>query len=548
MQSNIRIMYRYLLLIFCFAIFYNPLFSQENTEDKSSHFTLKVKETNEEKKKKINFTDFSCKKIFVNTDFNILIGATQFYGDIKQFDHIPAYEENNNFFELKESLELSFTKKINQLFSIQTTAIIGKFGGLRRVKEGLQNEIFDPYNFYQGTGEYFVCDFKELDLQALLNMSNILSLFNTGRVNNYTIYAKGGIGYNIFNTVNRNLESGDYIYSYGYEDEAQNGGLVKKSLFESPAETVYIYGLVFDYEITEKVSLLLDFTKRMGKTDKWDASISDLNNVVASEYDNFNFYSIGVSYNIGGKLENKEWVTPLEGLQEKINIHQANIEWISEDKDNDGVADAFDKEPNTPMGVAVDGSGASLDIDMDNIPDYLDSDPFSSRGAIVDLNGVEFDTDNDGIPDSKDLESNTEVGSIVNQYGISVSGSGIETNSESYLPSVYFESGSYYINNANLKRLATIAIVMNNNPNIKLNVIGNADNVGTSTYNRKLALNRANEVINFLSENFNIDKSRFTAISNGEEKPLSEEKVSAEFPNINTLSEINRRVDFQIIR
>ena len=199
------------------------------------------------------------------------------------------------------------------------------------------------------------------------------------------------------------------------------------------------------------------------------------------------------------------------------------------------------------MGVAVDGSGSSLDVDMDNVPDYLDSDPFSSRGAIVDLNGVEFDTDNDGIPDSKDLESNTAVGSIVNQYGISVASSGIGINSKSYLPSVYFESGSYYINNSNLKRLATIAIVMNNNPNIKLKVIGNADKIGTSGYNQKLALNRANEVINFLSKNFDIDKNRFTAISNGEEKPLSENQVSAEFLNINTLS-INRRVDFLIIR
>jgi len=542
-------MCRYILLIFCFVIFYNPLFSQEKTENNSSHFALKVKETNKEKKKKINLKDFSFKKIFINTDFNILIGATQFYGDIKQWDHIPAYEKNNNFFELKGALELSFTKEINRLFSIQTTAIIGQFGGLRRDAEYRQNEIFDPYGFYQGTGEYFICDFKEFDLQALLNMSNILSLFNTGDGNNYTIYAKGGIGYNIFNTVNRNLESGDYIYSYGYEDEdVVDGGLIKKSLLESPAETVYIYGLIFDYEITEKVSLLLDFTKRVGKTDKWDASINTISNVVYSESDNFNFYSVGVSYNIGGKLENKEWVSPLEGLQKKINSQQANIEWISEDKDNDGVADAFDKEPNTPVGVAVDGSGDALDVDMDNVPDYLDSDPFSSRGAIVDLNGVEFDTDNDGIPDSKDLESNTEIGSIVNQYGISVSSSGIGTKSGSYLPSVYFESGSYYINNSNLKRLSTIAIVMNNNPNIKLNVIGNADNVGTSTHNQKLALNRANEVINFLSVNFNIDKNRFTAISNGEEKPLSEEKVSSEFLHINTLSEINRRVDFQIIR
>ena len=106
MRTIIRSMCRYILLIFCFVIFYNPLFSQEKTENNSSHFALKVKETNEEKKKKINLKDFSFKKIFINTDFNILIGATQFYGDIKQWDHIPAYEKNNNFFELKGALEL----------------------------------------------------------------------------------------------------------------------------------------------------------------------------------------------------------------------------------------------------------------------------------------------------------------------------------------------------------------------------------------------------------------------------------------------------------
>jgi len=184
---------------------------------------------------------------------------------------------------------------------------------------------------------------------------------------------------------------------------------------------------------------------------------------------------------------------------------------------------------------------------MDNIPDYLDSDPFSTRGAIVDNNGVEFDTDNDGIPDSKDLESNTEIGAIVNQYGITVSVGNSGTH-KSYLPSIYFESGSSYINNSNLKRIATIAIMMNNNPNIKLLVIGNTDENGTSEFNNKLALKRSEEVINYLASNFNIDKNRFVTSGNGEEKPLTKEVVSAEFPNGNTLSELNRRVDFQIIR
>ena len=535
-------MYRYILLIFCFVIFNTPLFSQENTEDKSSHFILKVKETDEEKKK--NPKNCSFKKIFINTDINILIGATQFYGDIKQFDFLPAYEGNNNFFEIQPAIEISFTKRLSQLLLINASLVSGKFGGLKRDQSGEDYTVYEPYpGFYEGDGEYFITNFREVDAQLMLDLSNANSFFRKSQVNNYTLYLKAGIGLNSFNSLNRNL-NGNYIYSYGYEEGIfqQNDGFVKKNIFDSPRETVYLYGLLTKYDITEKYSILLDITKRKANTDLWDSH----NNHAKDDY--FIFYSVGLSYNIGGKSENEEWVTPLEGLQKQINIQQANIEWISEDKDNDGVADAFDKELNTPVGVAVSGSGASLDVDMDNVPDYLDSDPFSSRGAMVDLDGVEFDTDNDGIPDSKDLESNTEIGSIVNQYGISVSSSGIGTDTKSYLPSIYFESGSYYINNSNLKRLSTIAIIMNNNPNIKLNVIGNADNIGTSTYNQKLALNRANEIINFLSRNFNIDKNRFTAISNGEEKPLAKENISTEFPNINTLSEINRRVDFQIIQ
>ena len=43
-------------------------------------------------------------------------------------------------------------------------------------------------------------------------------------------------------------------------------------------------------------------------------------------------------------------------------------------------------------------------------------------------------------------------------------------------------------------------------------------------------------------------QNRFSAVSNGEEKPLSKERNSTEFKNFNTLSEMNRRVDFEIIR
>ena len=142
---------------------------------------------------------------------------------------------------------------------------------------------------------------------------------------------------------------------------------------------------------------------------------------------------------------------------------------------------------------------------------------------------------------------NTKIGSIVNQYGISVSQISTTGDNISYFPSIYFESGSSYINTSNLKRIATIAMVMNNNPNIRLEVIGNTDKNGTMKHNQQLAHKRAESVIDYLSSNFGIDKNRFESKSNGETKPLSNEVSSQEFPNTNTLSEINRRVDFQII-
>ena len=527
------------LLLFNLLLFVNFTYSQDTLKDNKSHFVIEIEE--QENKKTKLLQDGQLSSFFANTNLNILFGATQFFGDIKQWDNIPAFDKNQNFFEIKPSVEISLNKKINQLFSIQTSVIIGSFAGIKRVKIGSDYETHDPYLFYQGQGEYFQTDYKELDLQFLLDLSNASSFFSSSKNKNLTIYLKGGLGINVFNSVNRNLVSGEYIYSYGYEDENQFGGNIKKSIMQSPSEIVYIIGLNTRYELNNKLSILLDATKRKVNSDFWDTHDNK------SKEDNFNFYSLGLSYRIGGRLKEKDWRTPLESLEREVQASKANIEWLSEDSDNDGVSDAFDKELNTPMGVSVDGSGVCLDVDMDNIPDYLDSDPFSSRGAIVDGNGVEFDSDNDGISDSKDLESNTKIGSIVNQYGITVTIGTSISNTEIHLPSIYFTSGSYFINSSNLRRIATIAIMMNNNPEIRLNVIGNTDKNGSTNSNQNLALKRSQEVINYLSENFGIEKKRFESSSNGEENNLATEITSPEFPNNNTLSEINRRVDFKII-
>ena len=398
-----------------------------------------------------------------------------------------------------------------------------------------------------------MASFKEADLTFNIDVSNVMAyFFSPKKVGKLSFDAKLGLCYNIYNSVRRNLISDTYIYSFGYADEGANSlgtnyGSEKKGLFTAPSETVYIYGLQAKYKLNARLNLLLDYTIRNGKTDKWDSSIMYTQN----KSDRFSFLALGIAYKIGNHDYAKEWESPIDELKVDVSTLFVKIDGFTDDADNDGVSDAFDKNPNTPLGVAVDGSGRAFDVDMDNVPDYRDSDPFSNRGSQVDGNGVELDDDKDGVPNSKDLESNTPVGTMVNQFGINVSNTTyVNSGGLIYFPSIYFNSGSAIVESSNENRIATMALLLKNNTDVALNVIGHTDNIGTPKFNKKLGLKRANAVIDYIVLNYNISPDRLNAITKGEEEPLSTvTHVSNGLEggvNINTLAEINRRVDFEI--
>ena len=480
-------------------------------------------------------------------------GLTQFDGDIRQHNHYPASQKANNFYELKSAVSLSFYKQITSFYALNAEFLSGSFAGLRRSNEYLGYSSYDPYQNYEGNGDKFVASFKEADLTLNIDVSNVMAyFFSPKKVGKLSFDAKLGLGYNIYNSVRRNLISDTYIYSFGYADEGANSlgtnyGSEKKGLFTSPSETVYIYGLQAKYKLNARLNLLLDYTIRDGKTDKWDSSIMYTQN----KRDRFSFLALGVAYKIGNHDYAKEWESPINELKVDVSTLFVKIDGFTDDADNDGVSDAFDKNPNTPLGVAVDGSGRALDVDMDNVPDYRDADQFSNRGSQVDRNGVELDDDKDGVPNSKDLESNTPVGTMVNQFGINVSNTTyVNSGGLIYFPSIYFNSGSAIVESSNENRIATMALLLKNNTDVALNVIGHTDNIGTPKFNKKLGLKRANAVIDYIVLNYNISPDRLNATTKGEEEPLSTvTHVSNGLEgavNINALAEINRRVDFEI--
>ena len=117
----------------------------------------------------------------------------------------------------------------------------------------------------------------------------------------------------------------------------------------------------------------------------------------------------------------------------------------------------------------------------------------------------------------------------------------------------YFqEFNSTKVSYANYERLAAVAALLQANLNYKLKVIGYADSVGNNSNNMKVAMNRANAVIEILNTVFNIDKSRLTPESKGEESPLANESVKMTQKSsdgqviTNSLNRMNRRVEFVI--
>ncbi len=103
---------------------------------------------------------------------------------------------------------------------------------------------------------------------------------------------------------------------------------------------------------------------------------------------------------------------------------------------------------------------------------------------------------------------------------------------------VYFDYDESTITAATEAALRAKVEVLRGNPGVRLRMEGHADERGTSEYNIALGNERAESVIQFLT-NFGLGGDRFTSVSYGEERPAmqgSNEEAWA----------LNRRVEFVI--
>ncbi len=263
---------------------------------------------------------------------------------------------------------------------------------------------------------------QDLGLQGIFTLNNIrFHKKKTGIL----IYGGGGIGATLYNTkVNAFNEGANTNYAglfngitpanqtHGnrrevlkllkagmdktYETNAENQGVRRPKIGKNtlkPSGTV-LAGVAL--KLGKRVNLAIEDRWTFVKDDLLDGqrwqehAYGDA--VLTRDFDSYNYASIGLNFNLGGKsVEPLWWQNPLDYAYDELMNHR-NVKLPKPecpDADGDGVCDHLDREPNTPAGCPVNTHGVTADTDGDGVPDCKDKELITPTSCQpVDADGI----------------------------------------------------------------------------------------------------------------------------------------------------------------
>ena len=372
--------------------------------------------------------------------------------------------------------------------------------------------------------------------------------------------------------IKSNLEA---IYDGDYETE----GFKKAGIFRLGDETnihvVFTASAGLSRKISKRLNLGLEWQVMASDNDyldgiKFRTSGDQTNNVDIGHYTNLR---LGINMgNFSKKTEPLYWLNPMSTLYGEVAEIKARGDLDLTDSDNDGVIDMLDQEPDSEDGCLVDTKGITLDSDGDGISDCKDIEPFSPSGYSIDEDGKAI------IPESglteadvvRIIESTCEgchnqalsttttadgrvvygtSGNTPNTTSVDINGNVLSSACGNwFLPMIHFDLDKYRIKPEAYAAMHQIADVMNKCPNMCITVHGHTDARNTNDYNRVLSYKRAKEVIDYLTLNYGIERSRFKLMFGGEESPLIPNLPDHHFTSREqeVMQYMNRRVEFRV--
>jgi OOP family OmpA-OmpF porin len=336
---------------------------------------------------------------------------------------------------------------------------------------------YDKFKDGKGSAP-FESTYLRTSLQGVVNIGRVLN-FETW-TNTIGLLAHGGFGVS-------QLTSKD---GFDGEDYAGNG----------------ILGLTGQIKLTKSIVLTGDLTGIING--KQNNNFDGMSQTTTSAFDGIILNaSAGFTFYLGSHSKHADWVTETEASDELSALEKrvGLIETGLVDSDKDGVADLYDLEPNSIGGVAVNTKGQAVDNNKNGVPDELEGYLEKTYG-----------------PNSTTTTTN---------------GSTIEELINDGYVNVYFGFDSAQPTTASLSGIDFLVKYLKANPSKNAEIVGYADEVGDSSYNRDLSQRRAETVKN-ITTSAGINASRLTVIANGEDNSVNKDSKEAR--------QIVRRVTFRV--
>ena len=373
-------------------------------------------------------------------------------------------------------------KQIWPAFGIQADFLAGKLKADNSEPWGNGQAPVSPFASYETELGY------SGSLSAYLSLANIYWMNRKNVVQPYVKAGYGLMGYSI------TLKS-----TTGTETEFNGGEKVNESFIPVGA------GLKFN--LSNNINLDLGYSMNFVDGDNLDGYRS------GPQSDKFSYSHIGLEFALGGKSKPQlayynpvaamqdDYITRNAALQAELanermrnaeRLAQMDVDWkrYLNDSDKDGVSDYFDKCPNTPAGIQVDGAGCEIKVTNTTINPVRVVVTEEDRRVVAEaIRNLEFDF-------------------------------GKSTIRPSSFPS--------------LNRVADLL----KTKDFSLKLAGHTDNVGSNAANLKLSKDRAESVKSHLV-NQGANTSRIEATGYGESQPISTNKTAVGRQN-------NRRVEFTL--
>lgn len=274
-----------------------------------------------------------------------------------------------------------------------------------------------------------------------------------------------------------------------------------------------IVGLTGQIKISDRVALNADFSL-----------INNINQ--AYTFDGVKSVDVTENRAFNGTIYNATL-----GVSIYLGKNEQHADWYAEEKVNETIANLESRvgELETMMD----------DSDKDGVPDYLDVELNSIPGVSVDIKGRMNDLNGNGVPDelevyiSDNYQNKSKKESVFNSPEMV-----IKLIDDGYV-TTFFETNKRYPTNVSTEGIDFMLTFLRSNPTRSIEIYGNADVIGKSAYNDKLAMDRAISVKNILIK-AGIAPERLITISNGVDDSVDPDSAGAR--------RLVRRVTFRVVK